>query len=52
MEIVEVKQVTPEVGNAARRPLPQLSASAVPPSDELVERIVNSDASCSFGLAG
>lgn len=45
MEIVEVKQMTPEVGNAVRRLLPQLSASAVPPSDELVERIVNSDAS-------
>ena len=45
MEIFEVKEMTPEVGYAVRRLLPQLSSSGNLPTDEMIEKIVKSDSS-------
>ena len=45
MEVVEIREFTPEVVNVLQRLLPQLSQSAAPPSLELTRKIVESDSS-------
>lgn len=45
MQVFEVTHFSFEVADAVRRLLPQLGSSASPPSDELIKKIIDSDAS-------
>jgi ribosomal protein S18 acetylase RimI-like enzyme len=45
MEIVEITEYAPEVVDALRNLLPQLSQSAAPPSAELTRQIIESESS-------
>lgn len=45
MEIEEITEYSSDVVDFLRRLLPQLSKSAIPPSEELARKIVKSDAS-------